>query len=131
MNRSSALRGIAAMLAGALLSGCDRGPSGPIILADLVIVSGDQQTAKVGTRLPAPLVVKVVDDSGDPVRGVHIAWQVVIGSGTISSARTVTGKDGQTSITATLTVGGQSAITATVDEAVADVLQVYFVADAT
>ena len=130
MKHLLAVRRVAAVGVAILLAACD-GSTAPRILGDLLVVSGDQQTTRVGTRLPEALVVKVVDDRGEPVPGVHIAWEVVIGSGTLSSARTVTGKNGQTSVEAIITVSGQSAINATIDEPIDGLFQVVFVADAT
>jgi hypothetical protein len=130
MIRKVSIRLVAAAAALVLLAACDEGTT-PRVLGSLEIVSGDNQTAKVGTTLPAPLVVKVVDDQGEPIPGVHIAWEVATGSATLSSARTVTEKNGQTSIRATLTVGGQSAIKASIDEPIDEFFEVYFVADGT
>ena len=129
MPRALALRTMFA-LSLALASGCE-GVAEPRILGDLLIVSGDNQTAKVGTQLPDPLVVRVTDDSGRGVGGVNIAWEVVVGNGTLSSARTQTGSNGETSIRATPTVTGQSALTATIDEPIDGLYQVTFVMDGT
>jgi hypothetical protein len=129
--RRTPFRALAALALAALLAGCDGDSTTPRVLGDLLIVSGDEQTAPVNTRLPEPLVVRVVDDTGDPIPGVHIAWEVAIGSGTVSSARTVTDRDGETSVEVVLTVGGQSGIFATIDEPILDLYQVVFVATGT
>jgi hypothetical protein len=61
-------------------------------------VSGDGQTATVGSALPDPLVVEVDDAFGNPIPGVTVAWSVD-GGGSASDAQTVTGDDGRTSVT--------------------------------
>lgn len=75
----------------------------------IVAVSGDPQSAPVNTALPAPLVVRVTDESGNPISGQQITWSVT-GGGSVSSATTVTDGDGQSSVTRTLgpTAGQQT-----------------------
>ena len=127
MKRAFALLALA--LAG-LAAGCDN-VNAPRIIGDLLVLSGDGQAGPVGTQLPQPLVVKVVDDNGRGVLGVHIAWEVVIGNGTLSAVRTETDADGETSIRVAPAVGGQSALTATIDEQIEGLFQVTFVFDGT
>ncbi len=80
----------------------------------LSIVSGNSQTATVGTALPNPYVVIVRNSSGTGVAGVTVSWSVVSGGGSIA-ATSVTNSSGQASATHTLgsTVGAQR-VTATV-----------------
>jgi VCBS repeat-containing protein len=59
----------------------------------LDIVSGDNQTAPVGSALADSLVVKVADALGNPVAGVEVQWSAV-GGGSISPASVTTGADG-------------------------------------
>lgn len=59
----------------------------------LELVSGDNQTAAVGSALPDSLVVRVTDASGNPAAGVQVAWSTG-GGGSISPAAVVTGADG-------------------------------------
>ena len=76
-------------------------------------VSGNDQAGLVGTQLPAPLVVAVTDQFGNPISGVPVQWTVT-GGGSVSEAATVTGADGQTSVTRTLGSGaGQQTTLAT------------------
>jgi hypothetical protein len=131
MIRRVPIRLLAAVLSAALLAACEGGSTTPRVLGAFNIVSGDNQTAKVGTRLPDPLVVEVLDDQGEPIPGVHIAWDVPIGNGTLSATRTITGKNGRTSVLATPTVSGQSAVHATIDEPIDQVYDLYFAMDAT
>jgi len=56
--------------------------------AKLVMVSGDQQTAAVGSALPDSLVVRVTDALDNPVAGVEVTWAV--GGGGSISPTTVT-----------------------------------------
>ena len=67
----------------------------------LTLVSGNDQSAPVGTELPDSLVVAVTDGFGNPVSGVTVTWEAP-GGGTVSEASTVTGDDGQTFVTRTL-----------------------------
>ena len=74
-------------------------------------LSGDEQSAPVNTALPAPLVVEVTDQFGNPISGVTIAWSFT-GGGSVSAASTVTDASGQASVTRTLgpTAGEQTTI---------------------
>ena len=77
----------------------------------LTLVSGNDQSAPVGTELPDSLVVAVTDGFGNPVSGVTVTWEAP-GGGTVSEASTVTGDDGQTFVTRTLgpTAGDQQTV---------------------
>lgn len=77
------------------------------------VASGDNQSAPVGTALPAPLVVSVADAFGNPIPGVAVTWSAD-GGGAVSEQSTSTGPDGQTSITWTLggAAGTQHAVAA-------------------
>jgi adhesin/invasin len=66
--------------------------AGPGTGSRLVLVSGDGQTAPVGTALPDSLVVRVEDAFGNPVAGVEVGWTA--GSGSVSPATVVSGTDG-------------------------------------
>jgi uncharacterized protein (TIGR03437 family) len=68
--------------------------------AGLQKVSGDAQTTIIGTAFPAPLVVAVVDSSGNPVQGATVTFQAT-GGATLGSASTTTGANGQASTTVT------------------------------
>jgi len=65
------------------------------------LVSGDGQSAPVGSTLPSPLVVEVTDAFGNPIEGVQVTW-TVDGGGSTSAGATTTGADGLTSVTRTL-----------------------------
>lgn len=91
------LRFLPAVLAAFLLVGCNS-TEPQQILADIQMVSGDNQTGKVGTVLPQPLVVRAIDVDGDPVRGVPIDWSAPFGNAAISATRTVTDNDGKAGV---------------------------------
>ena len=61
--------------------------------AKLVMVSGDQQTAAVGSALPDSLVVRVTDALDNPVAGVEVTWAVG-GGGSISPTSVTTDASG-------------------------------------
>jgi len=100
-------------LIGSLLLGsaaCDdkNFTNGVIISAsNIEIVSGSGQTGAINTALANPLVVRVIDTNGNVVVGALVSWTTSDGS--LSSATTLTGVDGLTSVTWTLgaTVGQQ------------------------
>lgn len=58
------------------------GPPAPIPAA-IARVTGDLQTGIPHTALPAPLVVRVTDAAGAPIRGVPVAWSLVSGLGAL------------------------------------------------
>jgi hypothetical protein len=77
--------------------------------AAIRIVSGNNQSGQVGTRLGADLVVVVQDADGNPVSGVTVTWTVASGGGSVAPASVTTGANGQASAEWTLgpQVGGQ------------------------
>jgi Big-like domain-containing protein len=81
----------------------------------ITAVSGMDQSGQVGTVLANPLVVQVADAFGNPIPGVDVAW-TADGGGSVSSATSTTGADGQTSVTRTLgTAAGTERTLASVD----------------
>jgi hypothetical protein len=93
----------------------------------LLYVSGDNQSAAAQTALPKPIVVKLVDGSGNAVTGHIVQFQVVSGGGS-PPAPMATGNDGQVSITWTVGNPGPQKLTGS---AVGSVLAVTFNATAT
>jgi len=86
------------LLAATLLgAGCDGSPSASRtgLAARLDIVSGDAQTATAGAELAQPLVVKVVDGKGKPVRGQIVNFRVLSGGGSVYAGSAVTNQDGE------------------------------------
>lgn len=105
--------GLGMVAAAALLGGTacsdDEGTSG--VAAELVYVSGQDQTAVAGAQLPQPLVVEVLTANGQPVEGVQLRWEAA-GGATVDDASTNTGPDGRSSVTLTFggTPGAQSVV---------------------
>jgi hypothetical protein len=72
-----------------------------------VAVSGNQQNGTVGQQLAAPLVVQINDQSGNPMSGVAVSFEVTLGGGTLSNASGTTSASGQATTDWTLgTVAG-------------------------
>lgn len=72
-----------------------------VVVAQLVKVSGDGQTAVINQPFAAPLVVEARDDRGRPVPNLQISFAVVAGSATVSPATATTNAQGQASATVT------------------------------
>jgi YVTN family beta-propeller protein len=58
--------------------------------AVLSLVSGDQQSAPVGSVLPEPLTVRVTDAFGNPLAGEPVDWLVSSGGGSLAPGSSVT-----------------------------------------
>jgi hypothetical protein len=58
-------------------------------------VSGNDQTARVGTELRNPLVVRLVDDAGNGVAGRAVSWIVATGGGEVASTTSTTDSEGE------------------------------------
>jgi hypothetical protein len=79
------------------------------------LVSGNGQSAPVGSAVPNLLVVRVTDASDNPVANVGVTWTAV-GSGTVSEINTATDASGLASVVRTLgLVPGPYTTTAAVD----------------
>jgi hypothetical protein len=72
--------------------------------ATLEPVSGDGQSAVVGTSVAEPLVVRARDAAGNPVAGMAVTWVVGNGGGSVSPQTSITGDGGLASTR--WTVGG-------------------------
>jgi adhesin/invasin len=68
----------------------------------LIIVSGNGQLAPAGTVLPLPLVVRLLDGSGNPISGGAVSWVVGQGGGSVEPGTSATGADGSASARWTL-----------------------------
>ena len=66
--------------------------------ARLVMVGGNAQSAKAGTELPQPLVVRATDASGRGVPNVLVAWTPSDGGSARPAAVTLTDAQGQASV---------------------------------
>jgi hypothetical protein len=63
--------------------------------ATIQIFSGNNQEAIVGTELPNPLVVEVLDAQGRAVGGQSVSWSVVMGGGSVSPTASTTNANGE------------------------------------
>jgi hypothetical protein len=85
-----------ALLCAVLVVACDSptGSDEPGPAAHVELLSGDLQTAEVGTELPRPLVVKVVDAKGKALAGQIVNFRTVSGGGTVFAGAAQTNADG-------------------------------------
>jgi hypothetical protein len=65
---------------------------------------GDGQSAVVGSELPNPVQVRVLDAANNPISGRAVAWVVGAGGGSVTPTSSTTDQQGRTS--ATWTLGG-------------------------
>lgn len=63
--------------------------------SEVKVVSGNGQTARVGTELPQELRVRVVDRRGNGIGGVTVEFSVKQGGGRVSVARILTASNGE------------------------------------
>lgn len=75
----------------ASLAAC--GDQGPASTFELRVTEGDRQVARIGTLLPLPVAVTVLNDAGRPLQGVRVEWHANEG-GHMAPFNTVTDKDG-------------------------------------
>lgn len=83
--------------------GTSQAPSGGVA-ASLTPVSGSGQSGTAGEALSSPLVVRVVDGSGNGVPGVAVSFTVTAGGGQVLPSQAQTSAQGLASTT--LTLGG-------------------------
>ena len=74
----------------------------PLIPTTLVIVSGDDQNNKTGTKLPRPFEVKVLNQDGNPLPDVEVTFEVTKGGGQTRHPEATTNKSGEAQTTLTL-----------------------------
>jgi alpha-tubulin suppressor-like RCC1 family protein len=105
-----ALVALLAIVPAALVTGCSEPETDPTRIVSLSLVSGGSQTGFVGALLPDPLVVRAIDQDGQPVSGIVITWSVVTGGGVVTPADGTSDADGLTSTSFRLgsTLGTQS-----------------------
>ena len=113
MTRHRTLRpSVLAILLAAATLRCS-GNNDPSTPTAIEMAGGDEQTGPVGQALANPLVVRVLDQDGDPVGGVSVQWDAE-GAGSVSPTSVETGSDGRASVTRTLGPEiGQQTTTAT------------------
>jgi hypothetical protein len=76
------------------------GQQGPVVT--LGVVSGDKQTGDIGQPLASPLVVRALDQFGNPVPGVYVTFGSYTGTGTANPSATLTNASGEASTNWTL-----------------------------
>ncbi|HLJ47759.1 MAG TPA: Ig-like domain-containing protein [Bryobacteraceae bacterium] len=76
-------------------------------------ISGDNQTAVVGSQFGQSLVVQVVNGQNQAVGGVPVTFAVSSGSASVGSPSTTTDSNGQASTTVTAGAAGSITVTAT------------------
>jgi hypothetical protein len=81
----------------ALLS-CGGESTGPPVPSDIRLVSGEGQTALVGSALPAPVVVQVVTSGGEALAEVQVRFRVTAGGGTVNPGSAYTDRLGAASV---------------------------------
>ena len=88
-----------------VLTACGSEQSAPVP-GSLTLVSGDAQTAQVGSVLAQALSVEVRDDAGAAMPDITVSWTIATGGGSVSPASSTTGANGQT--TTLWTLGGSA-----------------------
>lgn len=81
------------------LAGCGSGTGGgtsvvPKTVATLVISDGDNQTGTVTTELASPLVAKVLDRDGKPIKNTVVNFVVTQGDGAVFAPAVTSDSDG-------------------------------------
>jgi hypothetical protein len=86
------------MLAAAAVLGCQKDPAAPaphLLAAKIIIVVGDSQAGTVHAALPAPVVVRVLDDSQRPMHGQLVNFVVTSGGGHVFAGSALTDTSGE------------------------------------
>ena len=99
---------VAALLAVAVIGGCERASTGPSSLqgndfaAHLVAQAGNSQSGPVNSQLPVPVTVTVTDAGGLLVSGATVVFNVRQGGGSVASLTAATNVNGVASTVWTL-----------------------------
>jgi adhesin/invasin len=81
---------------------CSDSTVAPLVASGLNKVSGDAQSAAIGSTLPNPLVVMVIDQNGSPLSGVAVTWNLVSADGALSATSSTTDASGLAQVVWTL-----------------------------
>jgi len=82
-----------------------------LLPTQLVLVQGNNQTAKAGTALTNSIIVRVVGDGNLPMQGVTVGFQVLTGGGGMTPLTIITNALGEASTKWTLgAVGSNTAL---------------------
>jgi hypothetical protein len=106
-----------ALLATLGLAACDSstGPGSGRTPVALAVVAGDAQVDSAGALLPQPVVVRVLDEAGQPVRGATVGFSVAAGGGSVDPASAVSDADGRAQTRWTLGSSGPQQLQAVVN----------------
>ena len=74
-----------------------------LVPSQVVIVQGNNQSARVGTALPTQVVIRVLAAGNVPLIGITVALQVTAGGGSFTPASAITNASGE--VTVRWTVG--------------------------
>lgn len=81
-----------------------------LVPTQVVIVQGNNQTARVATALPTQVVIRVLGAGNIPLVGISVALQVTSGGGSFTPATALTNTSGEVTVRWTLgTVAGANA----------------------
>ncbi len=80
------------------LQGVDSGPPGGEAATRIVPVTSQSLVAQFGVQLDTPIRVRVVDESGRPVRSAVVRYTVLAGAGIFSADSTLTNDQGFTQV---------------------------------
>ncbi len=85
-----------------------------IVIGEMTIIAGNQQTTIVDTPFPDSLGVQVIDNNGNPVLDAPVTFTVTSGAAILGTSATATGSNGQASTTITAgATAGPIVVTAT------------------
>ena len=99
-----------------------------IVPSEIIIAQGNNQSARVSTALPTPIVIRVVGAGNTPIVGVPVAFQITSGAGVITPQSALTNAFGEVNAKWTL---GPTAGTNTLAASVGSVSPVTVSATAT
>jgi alpha-tubulin suppressor-like RCC1 family protein len=94
MHRALAATLALAAAAAVALAACDPGTGPSPAAASVQVVAGNEQTATVGTALPLPVVVQVMDEDGGGIEGSTVVFRVISGGGTVAGGTARTDAEG-------------------------------------
>lgn len=77
-----------------------------LLPTDLIIAQGNNQFAKTSSALPNQIVIRVVGENNVPMKGIPVAFSVMVGGGLISPASALTNALGE--VQARWTLGPQA-----------------------
>jgi alpha-tubulin suppressor-like RCC1 family protein len=105
------------VFAATIVAACGESLTNGPQIASISIISGTPQSGPIGSTLAQPFVVLVQDQSGVPVEGIVVTWQVTSGGGIITPSQSTSDANGQASATLRLgTTVGTNTVTARIDE---------------